>query len=194
MTMLTAKEAIEKLKKGNDIYVSNDQSFTDISHARRNDVLENGQHPYAVVVSCSDSRVIPEEIFSAGIGDLFVIRVAGNVIDDHQLGSIEYATEHLGCKLVLVLGHNHCGAVDAAINHDPQGYIKFITDEIVKAIKDEKEDYAACCMNVDYCVEMIEKSFIIEEEEQHGLVVTGAIYQLEDGKVNFDYRSKIKLR
>ena len=107
MTMLTATEAIEKLKKGNDIYVSNDQSYTDISHARRNDVLENGQHPYAVIVSCSDSRVIPEEIFSAGIGDLFVIRVAGNVIDDHQLGSIEYATEHLGCKLVLVLGHNH---------------------------------------------------------------------------------------
>ena len=84
--------------------------------------------------------------------------------------------------------------MDAAINHDPQGYIKFITDEIVKAIKDEEEDYAACCMNVDYCVQMIEKSFIIEEEEHHGLVVTGAIYQLEDGKVNFDYRSKIKLR
>lgn len=192
--MLSAKEAMEKLKNGNEIYISNDHSMTNISHEIRQDVLVNGQHPYAVIVSCSDSRVIPEEIFSAGIGDLFVIRVAGNVIDDHQLGSIEYATEHLGCKLVLVLGHNHCGAVDAAINHDPQGYIKFITDEIVKAIKDEKDDYTACCMNVDYCVQMIEKSFIIEEEEQHGLVVAGAIYQLEDGKVNFDYHSKIKLR
>ena len=61
-------------------------------------------------------------------------------------------------------------------------------------IKDEKDDYTACCMNVDYCVQMIEKSFIIEEEEQHGLVVTGAVYQLEDGKVNFDYRSRIQLR
>ena len=68
--------------------------------------------------------MIPESIFNAGIGDLFVIRVAGNVMDDHQLGSVEYAASHLGVKLIVVLGHNHCGAVDAAINHDPDGYIK----------------------------------------------------------------------
>ena len=71
---------------------------------KREYTCKNGQHPYAVIVTCSDSRVIPESIFSAGIGDLFVIRVAGNVIDDHQLGSIEYATEHLGIRLVVVLG------------------------------------------------------------------------------------------
>lgn len=82
-----------------------------------------------MVVACSDSRVIPESIFSAGIGDLFVVRVAGNVIDNHQLGTIEYAVEHLGCNLVLVLGHTLCGAVGAASGYSG-GFVKFITDEI----------------------------------------------------------------
>ena len=85
--------------------------------------------------------MIPETIFSAGLGELFVIRVAGNVIDDPQLGSIEYAAGHLGSPVVVVLGHTHCGAVDAAINSDPEGYIKFITDEIKLAIGDETDDY-----------------------------------------------------
>ena len=136
-------------------------------------------------MTCSDSRVIPECIFSAGIGELFVIRVAGNVIDDHQLGSVEYAAEHLGIRLVVVLGHDHCGAVDAAINHDPEGYIKFITDEIKTAIGDEKDDYKACCMNVRHSVDMIEQSFEIHTEEEHGLRVIGAMYRLADGKVEF---------
>ena len=102
--------------------------------------------------------MIPEHIFSAGIGELFVIRLAGNVIDDHQLGSIEYAAGHLGCKLVVVLGHTHCGAVDAAIHHQPEGYIKYITDEIKKAIGDETDPYKASCLNVRHSVREIEKS------------------------------------
>ena len=81
---------------------------------RRIETAENGQHPYIIVIACSDSRVIPEEIFSAGIGELLVIRVAGNVLDNHQLGSIEYAGAHLGCKLIFLLGHTDCGAVSAA--------------------------------------------------------------------------------
>ena len=91
------------------------------------------------MICCSDSRVLPESLFCAGIGELFVIRVAGNVIDNHQLGSIEYAAEHVGCPLILVLGHDRCGAVDAAIRHDPDGYIKFITDEIREAIGEERD-------------------------------------------------------
>lgn len=98
---------------------------------------------YAIVLACSDSRVIPEAIFSAGIGDLFVIRVAGNVVDKHQLGSIEYAEDHLGCNLVVVLGHTGCGAVDAAMHHEPYGTVKFITDEIADAIGDETDEAAA---------------------------------------------------
>ena len=130
--------------------------------------------------------MIPEAIFSAGIGELFVIRVAGNVIDDHQLGSIEYAAGHLGCKLVVVLGHDHCGAVDAAIHHDPDGYVKFITDEIRLAIGDERDDYRACCLNVRRSVRVIEESLDIQREErEHGLRVLGALYRLNTGKVEW---------
>ena len=157
----------------------------DVSPELRAKTCAEGQHPYAIVVTCSDSRVMPEAIFSAGIGDLFVIRVAGNVIDDHQLGSIEYAAGHLGSRLVIVLGHDHCGAVDAAINHDPEGYIKFITDEIRLAIGTERDDYRACCLNVRHSVRRIEESLDIRREEEHGLQVIGALYRLRTGEVEF---------
>lgn len=181
----TAQEALEMLKEGNLRYLAAETGTGDISPAIREKTCSEGQTPYAIIITCSDSRVIPESIFSAGIGDLFVIRVAGNVIDDHQLGSIEYAAEHLGSRLILVMGHNHCGAVDAAINHDPEGYVKFITDEIQEAIGDEKDDYKACCLNVRHSIKIIEESLEIRHEEEHGLRVCGALYHLEDGKVEF---------
>ena len=180
------EKVLELLKRGHEIYIQQDQNAGDVSLAVRKKTAEEGQHPYAIVITCSDSRVIPDAIFSAGIGDLFVIRVAGNVMDDHQLGSIEYAAEHLGIRLVVVLGHNHCGAVDAAINHDPEGYIKFITDEIRLAIGDEQDDYKACCLNVSHSVEVIKSSFEIHREEEHGLKVIGALYRLSDGRVEFE--------
>ena len=183
--MLNAEMALAKLKQGNEIYLKGENNG-DISLLKRQDTFQNGQHPYAIIISCSDSRVIPESIFNAGIGDLFVIRVAGNVMDDHQLGSVEYAAHHLGVKLIVVLGHNHCGAVDAAVNHNPNGYIKFITDEIKKAIGDEKDEYKACCLNVKHSMEIIENSFEIHQEEEHGLKVVGAVYHIENGKVDFD--------
>ena len=182
---VSADEALERLRLGNEKYLNAVTSEGDISPKMRAMTCEQGQKPYAVIVTCSDSRVIPESIFSAGIGELFVIRVAGNVMDDHQLGSIEYAAEHLGIRLIVVLGHDHCGAVDAAINHDPDGYIKFITDEIKLAIGDEQDDYKACCLNVRRSVDVIESSFEIHREEEHGLKVIGAIYTLADGRVEF---------
>ena len=183
---ISADEAIERLKQGNRKYITAEKSSGDISLCRREETALHGQVPYAVVISCSDSRVIPESIFSAGIGELFVIRVAGNVMDDHQLGSVEYAVSHLGVKLIVVLGHNHCGAVDAAINHNPDGYIKFITDVIRKAIGDETDEYKACCLNIKHSIEVIKNSFEIHREEEHGLKVIGTIYHISDGSVNFD--------
>ena len=112
-----------------------------------------------------------------------MIRLAGNVIDNHQLGSIEYAADHLGTKLIMVLGHTHCGAVDAAIHHDPEGYIKFITDEITKAIGEEKDPYKAACLNVQRSIDLIESSLIIQKDEEKGLAVVGAMYDIESGKV-----------
>ena len=183
---ISPKDALEKLKAGNKKYISSIFNNNDISQSKRADALDKGQAPYAIIITCSDSRVIPESIFSAGLGELFVIRVAGNVIDDHQLGSIEYAAGHLGCRLVVVLGHTHCGAVDAAINHEPSGYIRYITDEIKKAIGDETDPYKASCLNVRHSVQEIEKSLCIHNiEEETGLRVVGAMYHIEDGSVEF---------
>ena len=183
--MLSASEALKKLKEGNALYVSADTFHSDVSSKTLEHFAKNGQEPYAIIITCSDSRVIPERIFHAAIGDLFSIRVAGNVIDDHQLGSIEYAAGHLGTKLVVVLGHTGCGAVHAAINHAPSGFIKYITDEIKRAIGKEKDDYKAALLNVEQSVRTIESSLEIQKDEEEGLRVIGAIYRIEDGTVEF---------
>ncbi len=185
LTGIPASEALKMLKDGNQRYLEAEIGQGDISPAVRMNTYENGQHPYAIIITCSDSRVIPESIFSAGIGELFVIRVAGNVIDDHQLGSIEYAAEHLGCRLVVVMGHTHCGAIGAAIHHDLSGYIKYITDEIKEAIGEETDDYRACCRNVEHSIALIEENLEIRSMEEEGLRVMGAVYHIEDGRAEF---------
>lgn len=124
-------------------------------HIRQRAALETaeyGQHPYAIVIYCSDSRVIPEQIFSASIGELFVIRVAGNVLDHHQLGSIEYAAGHLHCQHVIVLGHTGCGAVAAALSGGGDGFIQYITDDILEAVEEERDPEKACALNVEHAV------------------------------------------
>ncbi|MDE6585745.1 MAG: carbonic anhydrase [Clostridia bacterium] len=178
---LSAADALKRLKAGNLNYLNSKMNSGDVSPEIRRETAENGQKPYAVIVGCSDSRVIPESIFSAGIGELFVIRVAGNVIDNHQLGSIEYAVEHLGCKLVIVLGHTFCGAVGAAAGKNG-GYVKFITDKIRSAIGEETDAVKASILNIKQSVSKIEK--LIKRTD--GLHITGALYHTESGKVDFD--------
>lgn len=175
--------ALEKLQDGNRRYLTAMTNPGDISPQIRKDTCENGQTPYAVVVTCSDSRVIPESIFCAGIGELFVIRVAGNVIDDHQLGSIEYAADHLGSRLVVVLGHEHCGAVGAAIHDEPGGYIKSITDEIRKAIGGEKDELRASCLNVKEVCQRLKKALGHDSEE--GVRYVGRCITLTMVPLNF---------
>ena len=175
---ITAAEALERLKTGNAHYMNAVTGAGDISPARRKETAEHGQHPYAVVVGCADSRVLPESIFSAGIGDLFVIRVAGNVVGEHQLGSIEYAVEHLGCKLVVVLGHTGCGAV-AAAHEECGGHIKSITEEIKHAVGAETDATKASVLNVRRSVAKIEGSLSGEA------VTVGALYHTESGAVDF---------
>ena len=184
--MISAKEAIRKLEEGNRKYLTQNTGSGDISPAARLRTYENGQQPYAIVIACSDSRVIPESIFSAGIGELFTIRLAGNVIDDHQLGSIEYAVEHLGSNLVVVMGHTGCGAVEAAIHHEPSGFIKYITDEIQLAIGEETDPYRASCLNVEHSIRQISHALDIDHL-RHGNdpAVIGAIYHIDDGHVEF---------
>src|SRR4029077_5365572 len=110
---VAAPEAISKLKEGNGRYVSGNLQHPGQTTDRRTE-LAKSQHPFAIIVSCSDSRVPPEIVFDQGLGDLFIFRVAGNVIDDHGLGSIEYGVDHLNVRLIVVLGHQSCGAVQAA--------------------------------------------------------------------------------
>ena len=177
METYTAEGAKKRLAEGNAKYVASRAASLDASEVVLNESV-HGQKPYAIIITCSDSRVIPEAIFSAGIGDLFVIRVAGNVIDKNQLGSIEYAAEHLGTELAVVLGHDHCGAVDAALHHQNSGYIKHITDVILKAVGDENDEKKACCLNVANSCRVIEESL-------DAVKVIGAMYHLETGKVEF---------
>ena len=180
-TFMDASNALERLKQGNKVYFNSVRGVGDISPEKRTYTAKNGQKPYAVVVSCSDSRVIPESIFSAGIGDLFVIRVAGNVVGDFEFGSIEYAVQHLGCKLVLVLGHTRCGAVGAALEANC-GHIKCITDEIKRAIGNERDTDKASVLNVKQSVSKIKECLPNAE----GLVVAGALYHTDSGIVDFD--------
>jgi carbonic anhydrase len=184
--MLSAAEAKKRLIEGNKLYLDAKVSGADISPEIRADTAVNGQHPYAIVITCSDSRVIPESIFSAGIGELFVIRVAGNVLDDHQLGSIEYAADHLGTKLIVVLGHTRCGAVGAAIEGHTGGFIESILKDIQLAIGNEKDDFKASCLNVKHGVDTIRHELEIHPiHDPKGLEVAGAIYHIEDGRVEF---------
>ena len=175
--MIDAKEAKQRLIAGNQKFMGAVTPHGDISADIRKETAENGQHPYAIVVTCSDSRVIPESIFSAGIGELFVVRVAGNVIDDHQLGSIEYAADHLGTKLI---------PVDSAIKGHAGGFIDSIIKDIELAIGDEKDPYKASCLNVKHGVEVIRHELEIHPvHDPEGLVVAGAIYNIDDGRVEF---------
>lgn len=182
MSILTGEEALAKLREGNARYLKALTNDGDISPAIREQTAREGQFPYAIVLACSDSRVIPEAVFSAGIGELFVIRVAGNVIDDHQLGSIEYAASHLGTRLVVILGHTHCGAVGAAIHHEKGGYIGSIVEEIEKAIGQETDDEQAACLNACYNAELVRKAFARDFQARQVLVVP-AVYEIDSGKV-----------
>ncbi len=180
---LPASEALAKLKEGNARYLDATSNPGDVSVQLRKKTCDEGQTPYAIVITCSDSRVIPESIFTAGIGELFVIRVAGNVMDHHQLGSVEYAADHLGTNLVVVMGHTHCGAVGATITSDPSGFVKYITDEIRLAIGDEKDELKACRLNVERSVSVIKEQLHITEASN--LKVCGAIYHIDNGRVEF---------
>ena len=181
-----AQSVMEYLKQQNEIYVKTGKNSGDLSESKREDTTENGQHPYAVIVTCSDSRVPAEHIFNAGIGELFVIRTAGNVIGDHALGSVEYGMEHLGAKLVVVLGHTNCGAVDAALNGGAHGAIATITDEINACLPEQCDPRKAEELNVENSISRIMASEIIEEITESGTSrVVGAIYDIESGTVKF---------
>jgi carbonic anhydrase len=185
-------EAVSKLKEGNGRYTTGKLQHPGQTTERRAELAKD-QHPFAVILSCSDSRVPPEIVFDQGLGDLFVVRVAGNVVDDHGLGSIEYAVDHLGARLIVVLGHQSCGAVKAAketiaAKGKAPGHIQSLVTAIqpvVEAtVKDDLETTVKA--NVKHVVQALRSSTpILKAKVDSGEVqVIGGYYSLDTGAVS----------
>lgn len=180
-----AEEALARLKSGNQIYVDGLDHKRDLSAERIEALFEHGQKPFATVITCSDSRVVPEHIFMTGLGELFVIRVAGNVVGDIEAASAFYACEHLHTKLLLVLGHTHCGAIKAALDGEG-GPVAPLTDRIAEAIGDADDPYEASVLNTQAAMQTLsEMPSIARLEDENGLRISGAIYHTHSGVVDF---------
>jgi carbonic anhydrase len=187
--------ALQLLKEGNTRFVNNQVLLDNVSNEKRKTLKEKGQKPFAVILTCSDSRVPPEIIFDQGLGDLFVIRVAGNVLDSVVTGSIEYAVEHLHSAIVVVLGHEKCGAVTATVEGaEVPGSIPSICNRIkpllnkVKIANPEKKDIVNNVIdeNVLEDVTMLESNKVLKDLTESGsLKIVGGVYHLESGEVTF---------
>ena len=196
-TIVSADAALKKLKEGNTQFVAGKSKHL---HSNKNwrDSLVGGQHPFAVIVSCSDSRVPTELLFDQGFGDLFVVRNAGNIIATDVLGTIEYAIVHLNCKLVVIMGHESCGAVTAALmsqeNRDKEPLeVQSILNDINKGLKNvklpephEEKVAAGVEANVKWSVKQLRDLLTKRNQAQtKDVKVIGAVYDLHKGKVNF---------
>lgn len=187
MAGVSAASALSKLKAGNKRYVA-DKMKRERQDPDRRDGLTGGQSPFAIVLSCADSRVVPEMVFDSGLGELFVVRVAGNVANTSSIASIEYAVAHLGTKLIVVLGHESCGAVSAAMGGGDNGYnLNHLLAHIAPAMSSvrgkatvEKVVKQNAKVNAK---ELEARSSIIDKAK--GLKIVPAYYNLDGGKVEF---------
>lgn len=159
---ISPDEALQKLMDGNKNYVENKLTNTSRSDSKTRESLATSQKPYAIVLTCSDSRVPPELIFDTGLGEIFVVRVAGNIPDPVVIGSIEYAAEHLGSPLILVLGHERCGAVTATVDAKGKSTGSPNIDAIAKAIRPSVKAAHQCeiCKADEKCAETKKKDFV----------------------------------
>jgi len=190
---LSAKEAIQKLKEGNERFVENHAQHPDESLERKKEMLK-GQHPFVVILSCSDSRVPPELIFDQGLGDIFEIRNAGNVLNEHVIGSIEYAVMHCGVKLIVIMGHQDCGAIAATLSGVSETkYIQALEDSIKPAVENCK------CKGLEVNSDNVVKAHVMQDIDEllsqddelvkymkkHKVKIVPAYYHLDSGKVDF---------
>lgn len=198
-----APEVLRRLREGNDRYVSNVRSLDSLLSYTRRVELSAGQEPIAIILGCSDSRVPAEVVFDQGLGDLFVIRVAGNIVAPSQVGSVEFAASLYGSRLVVVLGHTHCGAIRATVNelegHPPpeSENLRFIVNSVRPAVEPlmatelatdhDALMFAAGRANVRATANHLRGGSPLLETliAKKGLVVVGAEYDLLTGKVEF---------
>jgi carbonic anhydrase len=200
--MITAREALQRLREGNRRFVANASQHSIGNEARRRDLV-GGQEPFAVILGCSDSRVPAEIVFDQGIGDLFVVRVAGNVVQPSLLGSVEFACSRFGTRMVVVLGHSHCGAVQATLEamRSPEEPLSKNIGTIAELIRPSVEDVLASDRQAD-TADVVERAvranvrasaeklrqaseIITSLERDDGLLIVGAEYSLETGLVDF---------
>jgi carbonic anhydrase len=195
---MSPEEALKLLKDGNERYLNAKPQYPHQTRERRALTAGQGQHPFAAVLSCADSRAPVELLFDQGIGDLFVVRVAGNVAATDEIGSLEYAVDHLGTPLVVVLGHSQCGAVTAVVKNEKvpanvAAMVKPIAPAVAKARADnpgagaEALVNAAIKANVWQALEdLLQKSPVIKGQVKAGKVkVLGALYELDTGQVQW---------
>jgi len=186
---VSAESALAKLKEGNLRFSSAKVSEGKPTAARRAETAK-AQHPFAIVVACADSRSAPEIVFDEGIGDLFVIRTAGNLVDDHALGSIEYAVGHLGTRLIVVLGHERCGAVTAALaGPTAPGHVDSLVRDIqpaVNATKGKPGDALenAIAENTHLVADTIRQKAVLGDAAPDVRIVS-AVYNLDTGKIEW---------
>lgn len=194
----TATQALADLKAGNLRFVQAESKHNSLSIQQKQKAHATGQKPFAIILGCSDSRVPAEIVFDQGVGDLFVIRVAGNVVAPSQIGSIEYAVEMFDTALVVVLGHSHCGAVEATLqamespdsirSQNIQSIVKRIRPAIAPLNLSVNDTQTAVNANIAHSVAQLENhSDIIEKKVKSGeLKVVGACYDLATGVINFE--------
>src|SRR5256714_7678858 len=184
-----ADAALAKLKEGNLRFAASEVSKGKPTAARRTETAQ-AQHPFAIIIGCADSRTAPELVFDQNLGDLFVVRTAGNLVDDHALGSIEYAVSALGARLVVVLGHERCGAVKAALSSDhASGHIDSLVRDIqpaVKAAKGKPGDplEAAIAENARLVAAQIKAKAELGDLAKEVRIVS-TVYDLDTGKVEW---------
>lgn len=195
MSKLSGKEALQLLRDGNKRFTEENLAAKDMGKTRREELVSKGQDPFAIIITCSDSRVPPELLFDQALGDLFVIRTAGNIVDPIAVGSAEYAIEHLGVQLLVILGHSNCGAVKATVDGgEAPGSIAAIVSKIAPSVQKARAAGAAgdelyetsCLENIKTVINEIMESHIVKHFIKDGkLTVIGAKYHLDSGKVEF---------
>ncbi|MFN0317347.1 MAG: carbonic anhydrase [Burkholderiales bacterium] len=201
--MISAKEALDQLREGNLRFVAEASSLGEVTNRTRRHELADGQEPFAIILGCSDSRVPAEIVFDQGLGDLFVIRVAGNIVAPSQVGSVEFAAERFGTRLVVVMGHSQCGAIKATLEElarpteDQSRNLRAIVDRIRPAVEPlmatelghnqdallrqaVRANVRASASHLRHGSELLEQ--LIETD---GLLVVGAEYSLKTGVVEF---------
>lgn len=201
--MISAQAGLERLREGNARFVSSERNHDALTSERRRNKVAAGQEPFAIILGCSDSRVPAEIVFDQGLGDLFVIRVAGNIVAPSQIGSVEFAAARFGTRLVVVLGHSNCGAITATIEELQRGSkeqsrnLRSIVDRVrpsvealiaIKAHSNADElVHQAVRANIRMSANQLRHGSDILENliQNEGLLVVGAEYSLETGVVEF---------